>query len=310
MKQQIFPHSQPPGPSSWLCLSATVPEEAVEGVANFLVELGALGIVEGIRDLSQPVSALTEVQGYFPGEASGPSLRDALSRYVDELTILFPDLGTMPVQCVAVTNEAWHERWRDHFPPIAVGERFLLLPPWAEVPHDTNRLVIVIDPNMAFGTGHHATTQGCLEAIESLCDHYGVPDRALDIGTGSGILAIALALLGTQVVWATDIDSVALDEAWKNSEKNKVVLCIHLSDLPIERLPVPFPLVVANLFAHTLVTLASTLTTAVEQQGHLILSGIQTDQEAEVQAAYASPHWRLTTRLLRDEWATLVFRRA
>jgi len=301
------PRPLTPDPAQrWQCLSVTVPHEAVEAVANFLVELGSAGVVEGVRDPSQPQAPTTAVQGFFPAEASGPALRDALAHYLNEISELFPRLSRPVPSLVEVPGDAWYERWREHFPPIEVGERFLLLPPWEPLPTYTDRLVIVIDPAMAFGSGHHATTQGCLEALEALCAAHGAPARALDLGTGSGILAIALAKLATQAVWATDIDSVALAEARKNVETNQVTFSICLSDTPIERLPAPFPLIVANLFATTLVALAPTLSTAVEQQGYAILSGIQTDQEADVRAAYPPASWRLATRLVQDEWVTLV----
>ena len=306
------PRLQPldPGPPQrWHCLSVTVPHEAVEAVANFLVELGSTGVVEGTRDLSHPQPSTAEVQGFFPTEASGPALCDALIRYLTELSVVFPELGRPAPRLTEVTSDAWQERWREHFPPIEVGQRFHLLPPWEPMPTNTDRIVIVIDPSMAFGTGHHATTQGCLEAIELLHDRYGAPDRALDLGTGSGILAIALAKFGTQSVWATDIDPVALDEGRKNVAVNQVASVIRLSDLPLERLPTPFPLIVANLFSTTLVSLAPALSTNVEHRGYVILSGIQLDQESDVLTAYSSPAWRLSDRLVRDEWVTLVLQR-
>jgi len=177
------------------------------------------------------------------------------------------------------------------------------------MPAKRDRLPIVIDPSMAFGTGHHATTQGCLEAIELLYDHYGPPHTALDLGTGSGILAIALAMLDVPQLWAIDIDPIAIAEARKNSAVNKVTSRIHFSELPTEQLPTPFALVVANLFSSTLVTLAPVLSMAVEQTGHAILSGIQLDQEQEVLTAYCPPTWRLVTRFPREEWVTLVCQR-
>lgn len=303
------PDSRPQTSQRWRCLSVTVPHEAVEAVTNFLVELGSTGIIEGMRDVSQPQSPTTEVQGFFPAEVSAPPLYEVFARYLTDLSSLFPGLGHLCPHLVEVASDTWHERWREHFPPIVVGQRFLLLPPWEEAPRNTDRIVIIINPSMAFGTGHHATTQGCLEAIESLCNRDGVPQQALDLGTGSGILAIALAKLGTKTVWATDTDPVAREEAYKNIEVNQVVPFIHVSDTPIEQLPPPFPLVVANLFATTLISLAPDLRTGVEQNGHAILSGIQTDQEADVCAAYPPPAWDLTTRLVRDEWVTLVLQR-
>ena len=296
-------------PRHWHCLSVIVPHEAVEAVANFLVELGSSGVVEGTCDLSQPQSSTAEVQGFFPVESSGPALYGALTRYLTELTVVFPELGQPVPRLTEVSSDAWQERWREHFPPIEVSKRFLLLPPWEPVPANADRLVIVIDPSMAFGTGHHATTQGCLEAIELLHDRHGTPDRALDLGTGSGILAIALAKLGAQAVWATESDPVALEEARKNVTMNQVASAVHLSDLPLERLPTPFPLIVANLFSTTLVSLSLALTTSVDPKGYAILSGIQLDQESDVLTTYSSPAWRLSDRLVRDEWVTLVLQR-
>lgn len=296
-------------PQRWHCLSVTVPSEAVDAVTNFLVELGSTGVVEGVRDLSQPQVAATEVQGFFPVEVSGSALHDALARYLADISALFPGLDHSAPQLSEITSDAWQEGWRAHFPPTLVGKRFLVLPPWETDAQKTDRMTIVINPSMAFGTGHHATTQTCVEAIELLCDQQGAPERALDLGTGSGILSIALAMLGTQAVWATDIDPIALDEAHNNAEVNQVRLCIHLSDTAITDLPLPFPLIVANLFASTLIDLAPSLTTAVERHGHAILSGIQTDQEADIRAAYPAPSWQLITRLARDEWVTLALQR-
>jgi ribosomal protein L11 methyltransferase len=298
-----------PEAQRWHCLSLTAPHEATEIIANFLVELGAIGVVEGLRDFQQPATPTTEVQGFFSEEVAGEALVEALNRYVHNLADLFPHLGTPSPQLTNVTNEAWQDSWREHFPPLAVGKQFLLLPPWESLPKDTERTVIVINPSMAFGTGHHGTTQGCLEAIELLYERHGLPDSALDLGTGSGILAIALAKLGARRLWATDIDPIALTEAQKNSEANDVADNIQLSDLPVEHLPHPFALIVANLFATTLVSLAPTLSSALIPQGHLILSGIQLDQEHDVLTAYSAPAWNLVTRFPKEEWVTLVMQR-
>lgn len=293
----------------WRCLAAEVPHEAAEVVANFLVELGSLGVVEGEQDISQPPTPTTEVRGFFPAEVSGPALHAALVRYLADLSALFPEIGQCSPRLFEVTSDAWQDRWREHFPPVAVGERFVLLPPWEVASRNTDRIVIVINPGMAFGTGHHATTQTCLEAMEYLWERGERPEKALDLGTGSGILAIALVTLGAHV-WATDIDPVALDEARKNIATNAVASSIHLSDRTIEQLPTPFPLVVANLFATTLIALAPTLSATVETQGYAILSGIQSEQEQEVHAAYSPLLWRVKTRFIRDDWVTLVLQRA
>ena len=305
----------------WHCLSVTIPREAPEAhethetiaaVSNFLLELGATGIVEGDHDPAKPLPPTVTVQAYFPDETSGPDLHTALEDYLSQLSSLSPTLKTQDkpnVQLSQISSEAWHEQWRGHFPPIQVGFSFLILPPWETPPPRTDRKVIVIDPSMAFGTGHHATTQGCLEAIEALGVLHGPPRRALDVGTGSGILAIALAQLGCSEVWAIDTDPIALDETRKNLATNAITSGMHLSQEPIASLPGPFPLLVANLFATTLIDFAPTLANAVASQGYAILSGIQVEQAAEVEAAFFAPTWQPISRLDREDWVTLVYRR-
>lgn len=286
-----------------------MPYEAAEAVANFLVELGSAGVVEGERDFSQPQPAFTEVQGFFPIETSDPALREAVTRYLHELAPLFPTLSQPALDLSTVSSESWADQWRGHFPPLEVGQRFLVLPPWETPPNASDRIPLIINPSMAFGTGHHATTQGCLEAIEELSREYGVPATALDLGTGSGILAIALAKLGSPTVWAIDIDPTALEEAQKNGEANLVAKALQLSDTPVDQFPSPVSLLVANLFSITLVSLAPDLERLVKSGGHAILSGILLDQESDVLGAYIFPQWRLVQRYLREEWVTLVYQR-
>jgi ribosomal protein L11 methyltransferase len=293
-------------PQHWLRLAVPVPYEAAEAVANFLVELDSVGVIESERDFSQPQPALNEVQGFFPIDASRSALIERVTQYLRELLPFFPSLGQPELQITEVSSESWADQWRGHFPPLVVGQRFLILPPWETPPNVTDRIPLVINPSMAFGTGHHATTQGCLEAIEALSSEHGPPSIALDLGTGSGILAIALAKLQTPTVWATDIDPIALDEAQKNSETNKVAEVIHLSDTPVDQCSSPVPLLVANLFSITLVSLAPHIARLVQRGGYAILSGILIDQEPEVLATYTLPRWQLMQRYPREEWVTLV----
>jgi ribosomal protein L11 methyltransferase len=274
-----------------------------------LVELGSVGVIESERDFSQPQSALTAVQGFFPTNTSRPALLEEVAQHLRALLPLFPNLGQPELRITEISSKAWADQWRGHFPPLPVGQRFLVLPPWEIPSSGTDRIPLVINPSMAFGTGHHATTQGCLEAIDALSSQHGPPSVALDIGTGSGILAIALAKLGAPTVWATDIDPIALDEAQKNSEANQVAEIIHLSDTPLDQFPSPVSLLVANLFSITLVSLAPHITRLVQSGGHAILSGILIDQEPEVLTTYALPQWRLVQRYPREEWVTLVCQR-
>ena len=293
----------------WLCVSVTVPNDTVDAVANFLIELGSCGIVEGEYTPDVPLPSTTMVQGFFPDHRDSAALRERLAQYLGSLTALHPEIGQSRPQCDIITSDEWQEQWKGDFPPLYVGQHLLVLPPWEPQPDQPDRHCIVINPRMAFGTGHHATTHTSLEAIESLCIQDGPPERALDLGTGSGILAIALAKLGSAAIWATDIDPDALAEARQNATVNRVADTLHISAASLDALPLPFPLVVANLFASTLIELSLPLTSAVASFGHAILSGIQADQDEAVRHAFCSPAWTLATRLPKDEWVTLVLRR-
>lgn len=286
-----------------------MPHEAAEAVANFLVELGSVGVIESERDFSQSQPALTAVQGFFPIETARATLIEGVTQHLCEILPLFPNLGRPEIQITEVSSEAWADQWRGHFPPLPVGQRLLVLPPWEMPPSDATRIPLVINPCMAFGTGHHATTQGCLEAIEALSSAHGASSAALDVGTGSGILAIALAKFGTPTVWATDTDPIALDEARLNAEANQVAAVIHLSDTPLDQFSSSVPLLVANLFSITLVSLAPHIARLVQSGGHVILSGILLEQESDILAAYTLPQWRLVRRYPREEWVTLVCQR-
>ena len=298
------------GAERWLRVAVAVPTEAVEAVSSCLVELGSSGIAEGEWQPDTPPPARTLVQGFFPADRDSGAVLAGLTQHLRNLATEYPALATCIPGSEVITSESWQERWKTHFPPLPVGQGLLILPPWEIRPAHSKRQVIEINPSMAFGTGHHATTYTCLEALEALCDTYGPPARALDLGTGSGILAIALAKLGTPSVWATDSDPTAREEAQKNAEVNGVATAVHISAASLNELPAPFPLVVANLFASTLIAFCPALAQILTHSGHAILSGIQSDQAEAVLEAFSPPDWTLTEHRSKDDWATLIFRRA
>ncbi len=297
------------GAERWLRVAVSVPTDAVEAVSHFLVELGSIGIAEGERKPDTPPPARTLVQGFFPADRDSGALLASLTRHLRRIATEYPALVTCIPECEVITSESWQEHWKTHFPPLPVGRRLLILPPWEVRPAHSKRTVIEINPSMAFGTGHHATTHTCLEALEALCATYGPPAQALDMGTGSGILAIALAKLGTPSVWATDIDPTAREEARKNVMVNGVATAVHINAVSFDELPSPFQLVVANLFASTLIALCPAITQVVTRPGHVILSGIQSDQAEAVLEAFSAPDWTLVEHRPKDAWATLVLRR-
>jgi ribosomal protein L11 methyltransferase len=169
--------------------------------------------------------------------------------------------------------------------------------------------VITIEPGMAFGTGTHATTRGCLEFIEQVAALLpGSKWTALDIGTGSGILAIALVKLGAKKIWAIDNDPVALAVAKENLRINGADDKVHLSATALSRLKNKFPVVVGNLTAETIIELAGAMEQRVATRGYLILSGILHDKAAAVLRCFA-PRFHVVGRKRAREWVTLLLRR-
>ncbi len=298
------------GAERWLRVAVSVPTEAVEAVSYFLVELGSIGIAEGEWKPDTPPPARTLVQGFFPVDLDSGALLASLTTHLWSLATEHPTLATCIPECEVIASDTWQEQWKTHFPPLPVGQRLLILPPWEVRPVQSQREVIEINPSMAFGTGHHATTHTCLEAIEALCARYGPPTQALDLGTGSGVLSIALAKLGVPSVWATDIDPIALEEARKNARVNGVETAVHISATSLNELPAPFQLIVANLFASTLITLCPAITQILTRSGHAILSGIHSDQAETVLETFSAPDWTRVEHRPKDDWTTLVLRRA
>jgi ribosomal protein L11 methyltransferase len=185
----------------------------------------------------------------------------------------------------------WGALWRRRLKPIrvsAAGSSVVIKPTWSGVRKRPGDVLIEMDPGMAFGTGAHATTRTCLKAMLSLIKN-GAPGPSsftfLDIGTGTGILAIAARLLGAEKALGIDVDSVAVNVARKNSRLNRVD--VRISGTPLERVKGRFDVVAANILAGDLIRLSPAISARVRPGGHLILSGILAKEAALVNAAYA-----------------------
>ncbi len=271
----------------------TVAPELADSIGSFLVDQGAPGLI------SEEDGASVRLTAHFPGAAPV----DALTRFAEGLRDIFPDAPPARVETCAVPEADWAENWKDHFPPIAVGERLFVHPPWiAAVP--SGRVGIMIDPGMAFGTGQHPTTRGCLVLLER-AQHSKPGARVCDVGTGSGILAIAAAKLGAAEVWATDIDVVARAVAEANLVANGVAEAVHVG-ASLDDIPGQFDIVVANLLGHLLIELAAAITARLAPRGVAIGSGLRTEEEDAVAAAWRAAGLVPLARYDEDGWVTLM----
>ncbi len=283
-----------------LAISAS---EAVEdALTNFLWELGALGVVgeEG------PTREL-RLRAFFPA-AAATDLEARLADYLAGLRAL----GLPTTHGAILTRLAdvdWTEAWRAHFRPLPVGRRLLIAPPWEAAPAP-ERLLIVIDPGRAFGTGHHASTVGCLESLEDIVEREA-PPSAIDLGTGSGILAIAAIRLGVSTVLAVDDDPDALACAATNAGRNGVAGSIRPLESDAGAVVSPaVGLVLANLLAPAHLRLGADYARYVAPGGALVLGGILEAEATAVLATVAGHGFVSGAIRSADGWSTVVLRRA
>ena len=282
-------------------LTVGAPSDLSEGLTNLAWELGALGVVE-----EEEPGRGARLRAFFPETVAASALEESVRRYLDGLRAL----GFAPaadVRVAALADENWADAWRVHFKPRAVGRRLVIAPPW-DLPAPNGRIVIEIEPGRAFGTGHHGTTAGCLEALEAAIER-DPPSRMLDLGTGSGILAIAAARLGVASVLAVDDDPDAVACAMANAARNHVsdrVRCA-LADAATLREP-RAPLVVANLLSAAHRRLAAQYLRSLTPGGSLLLGGILDAEAADLGGALAVHGLIHRASRSVEGWTTLELR--
>ena len=279
----------------WFALVITMPSgvadesDELEVASAILFELGAAGIETKTED---PVKLIASFPpGVDPEELEG-DVRESF------------DANAVPLAAIAFERYApidWAEHWKIHFRAIAFGPLWIV-PTWIEPPRDAKH-ILRIDPSSAFGTGLHATTAMCLEQIVAISPITSI----LDVGTGTGILALAALELGAKRAVATDNDPEALRVAQENAERNRYADRLTISGDDPGALGERFDVVVANILARPLIELASEIAKALEPGGRLILSGITRSQVEDVVRAYEEvgiAHAKVETR---EEWACVIF---
>lgn len=215
------------------------------------------------------------------------------------------DMGTLSMDVKNVADEDWSENWKKYYKPFRIGTRLVVKPTWEPYTPRQQDLVIELDPGMAFGTGTHETTNMCMQLLEK---HLRGGMRVMDVGTGSGILAIAAAKLGAKDILAIDIDPDAVKVAKENIALNHVGGQVRavVGDL-CKSEAMPCELAVANIVADAICMLAGPLTRHLERGGLLICSGIIREREQDVRNAAAEAGYTLADRIEKGEWVALAF---
>jgi len=297
----------------WIEITLQVPADGVDLVSYALTEQGAAGVVTAVRKLDtfippdpdEPDVGEQTLHGYFPSAGDAEGLCRRLRTTLTELAPLLNGFQPGDLSFREVAEDDWAEGWKQHFKPFRVG-RLLVRPTWEDAAPDAGETLLQIDPGMAFGTGSHATTRLCLEALTNAFG--GTPPRqVLDVGTGSGILAIAAALLGAGRVVGCDIDEDSCRVAGENADLNNTRALIELSTTPLEEIPGRFELVLANILAEENVRLATPLLHHLAEGGQLVLSGILEEKVPLVRAAFDPLFAKAPQVMLQEEWACLVY---
>ncbi len=303
---------------NWLEVSVSASHEASEAVYAVMSEYapGAVAIEEPVVqprdgdgahiDYSQPVT----VSAYLPMDGEEQDKRRHIEEGVWHLgQIDIAGVGDVTVREMA--EEDWANAWKEHYRTRKVGNRLVIKPSWLEYEPADDEVIVELDPGMAFGTGLHPTTDTCLKLLEEVV-HGG--EHILDLGTGSGILALAAVGLGASSVLALDTESVAVEAAAANASAAG-----YANQITVERgsLPLPmghpshgtlFDVVLANIIARVLIELAPALKAVLRPGGPLMASGIIIDREAEVVKAFEEAGLPVQRRVQSGDWISLVCR--
>jgi len=269
-----------------------------DALTNFLWELGALGVVE-----EEIPGVPPRLRAFFAESMSSTRLLAAVRDYQASLRSLGFAVESHATDITPLLDEAWASAWQQSFPAREVGRRLLVLPPWIEPPSGSDRSTVIIEPGRAFGTGHHGTTEGCLVLLEEALA--ATPNAStLDIGTGTGILAVAALKLGAPTVLAIDVDPDAVSATQVNAGRNGCAgLTVRLAEP--QEVAGRFPLVLANLLTHTHLALASQYARLVAPGGSLVLGGMLQDEGGRVSLALAAAGFTTRSRLALEGWASL-----
>jgi ribosomal protein L11 methyltransferase len=303
---------------SWLELAVEADPEAVEAVSEIIGRVAAGGttvepafdlVEEGLGARIDPTRPAV-VRGYIEAGTVGDEAAAAVAEALGHLQAF----GLRPIgelRTRVIHDADWAETWKAYFPVMRVARRLVIRPTWREHVAAADDVVLALDPGMAFGTGLHPTTRLCLATLEPLADDGRLDGaRVLDVGCGSGILAIAALKLGAAAALGVDTDPIAIEATIENAARNGLGghLTARESSLPTGE--APFDIVLANLIAGVLVPLAPRLHDELQPGGTLIASGIFVDRETEVTEAFEAAGLVVEDRMMEGDWVALRLRRA
>jgi len=278
-------------PEDWIAVQLQIAPQVLEKISAALFALGA----EGIQEENAAFTV------YFAASNWNAETYLLLKQILDEASSAFTEDR---LRLSSFATQDWNAAWKRYFKPFRVSNYLVVCPPWEDYAPEAGEKVIIINPKMAFGTGHHESTRLALELMEK---YYSPPQSFLDIGTGSGILAIYAARLGATKISATDVDDAALENAAENSRLNKVERVTRYFSGGLEAVPAePYDVIAANINRRVLMEMVDDISPYAGAGSYLILSGLLIGDGPDVEERFRRRGWRLKERRRMNEWQALV----
>lgn len=309
----------------WIELIVHTTTEGTDQVSELLMDAGASGtMIEDKADIPDPdkphgiweifdpklLENMPEdvlVHAWFEANRTLPALLDSIRGRLAGLASQHSDYGTLQLETQSVNDRAWTDVWKKYFKPFHAGTHLVIKPTWEPYEPEPDDLVIEIDPGMAFGSGTHETTGMCLSLLEETISG---GEEIIDVGTGSGILAIGAALLGAGHVLAIDIDPDAVKVAKENVQHNHVdsTVSVRQGNL-LDRVSAVCDICVANIISDVIIAFAAPLMDHIRPGGLFICSGIVSSRGDEVAQALEEAGYEILRRETRGEWVAFLSRR-
>lgn len=309
---------------NWIEISVHTTQEAIDPVSFVLQEAGASGVViEDSADLEREWEEAedewfmlsednypdegTLVKAYLPMTSYVTDTVEEVKQSINELLLYDIDLGRNQVVLKEIAEEDWAEAWKKYYKPVQITNKVTIVPSWEEYEKKSSEKIITLDPGMAFGTGTHPTTVLSMQALEE----YVRPGHAvLDVGTGSGVLAIGASLFEAGEILALDLDEVAVRSAKENISRNGMAekITVAQSDL-LEYQSMQADIIVANILAPIIIRLAEDAFNSLQPDGVFITSGIIESKRTDVEQALTEAGFVIEDVRAVEDWLCIIARR-
>ncbi|MFH7327013.1 50S ribosomal protein L11 methyltransferase [Desulfurivibrio sp. C05AmB] len=294
-------------PRTWLKISIQCPTEQAEAIAALLASCSDSGVEQGYTGFGED-SGWEEVTVYLEQNDLLNDHLETIHGFLGQMRRQNPAILIPEPQTEVITECDWNAAWKKEFTPLAVAPGLTIKPSWEDYTPQAGEKVIEMDPGMAFGTGHHASTRLALQLLKTIFASPRPPVAILDAGCGTAILAMAAALWGGKEILALDNDPLAVEAAQSNIQRNRLENIVRASATPIGELKTTFEAVIANITADVLLELATVLTDLVRPGGHLVLAGILVGEQANrIEHRFRDLGLNLVANPCQEEWAAFLF---